>query len=187
MSFNRSRSPILHPYRLCDVLINRVFVFKDLGIFYTSSLSFEHHVNIIVPKALKILGFIKRVSKTFSSEYGVEVWHPYLAKDQLRLERVQNRYLSYVAFLLQIIHPAHDYSLVRQTLNIQTLSNRRLTANINFVSSLLNGFLDDILLFYLVFSSVFHPILQEITFHIPSHSSNYGFNHPMHRNYNNAL
>jgi len=149
MSFNKSRSPILHPYRLCDVLINQVFVFKELGIFYTSSLSFEHHKNIIVPKALKILGFIKRVSKTFSSaiclrslyfclvrsilEYGVEVWHPYLAKDQLRLERVQNRYLSYVAFLLQIVHLAHDYSLVRQTLNIQTLSNRRFTADINFV------------------------------------------------------
>ncbi|KAF0761231.1 Reverse transcriptase domain-containing protein [Aphis craccivora] len=207
MSFNRSRSPILHPYRLCDVLINRVFVFKDLGIFYTSSLSFEHHINMIVSKALKILGFIKRVSKTFSSanclrslylclvrsilEYGVEVWHPYLAKNQLRLERVQNRYLSYVAFLLHIVHPTHDYSLVRQTLNIQTLSNRRLTDDINFVSSLLNGSLDDpTLLSSIQFRIPSYSTRNHTPLYIPSHSSNYGFNHPMHRmlrNYNNAL
>jgi len=97
MPFTRSRSPIFHPYRLGNVFIERVFVFKDLGIFYFPSLSFEQYINEIVPKALKILGFIKRVSKTFSFaiclhslhfclvrsklEYGVEVWHPYLAKE----------------------------------------------------------------------------------------------------------
>jgi len=125
MLFTRSRSPIFHPYRLGNVLLKRVFIFKDLRIFYSLSLSFEQHINEIVPKALKILRFIKRVSKTFSSaiclrslyfclvrsklEYGVEVWHPYLAKDQLGLERVQNKLFSLAAFLLKINHPAHDY------------------------------------------------------------------------------
>lgn len=42
MSYTRIRFLIYHPYRLSNVLIELVFVFKDLGIFCSSSLSFEH-------------------------------------------------------------------------------------------------------------------------------------------------
>ncbi|KAF0748535.1 Uncharacterized protein FWK35_00013939 [Aphis craccivora] len=192
MSFNRSRSPILHPYRLCDVLINRVFVFKYLGIFYISSLSFEHHINIIVPKALKILGLIKRVSKTFSSANCLRSLYFCLVRFILDLAPLPSQVSTKTRsvqniFLLQIVHPAHDYSLVRQTLNIQTLSNRCLPANIIFVSSLLNGSLDDPTL---LFSIPSYPTRNHTPLYIPSLSSNYDLNHPMHRmfrNYNNAF
>ncbi|KAL4144127.1 hypothetical protein QTP88_006355 [Uroleucon formosanum] len=75
-------------------------------------------------------------------EYGMIVWHPYLAKDQLRLERVQNRFLSYVSFLLKIEHPPHDYSPVLLKLNIPTLSFRRFDADSRFIQSLLDGSID---------------------------------------------
>lgn len=42
-------------------------------------------------------------------EYGVIVWHPYLAKDQPRFERVLKKCLSHGAFILNIDPPRHDY------------------------------------------------------------------------------
>jgi hypothetical protein len=87
---------------LNNIPLQRVTIIKDLGIFYTSTLSFSHHIDIITGRANKVLGFIKRNIKLFSSptclrslyfalvrsilEYGVVVWYPYLSKDQLRIE-----------------------------------------------------------------------------------------------------
>jgi len=141
MSFSRQRFPIHHNYYLNGTSFNRVFLYKDLGIHYTPSLNFEHHINVTVGKALKVLGFIKRNTKQFSSarclcalyfslvrsilEYGVVVWHSYLAKDEQRLERVQNGFLFYIAYIIIILHPSHDYSLIRSSLGIPMLSTRR--------------------------------------------------------------
>ncbi|KAF0772530.1 Uncharacterized protein FWK35_00005615 [Aphis craccivora] len=59
----------------------------------------------------------------------------------IRLERVQNRFLSYAAYLLIIEHPHHDYSQIRSKLKLNTplLLNRRSEADLNFISSVLNG------------------------------------------------
>jgi len=69
------------------------------------------------------------------------IWNPYLAKYVIRLERVQNRFLSYAAYLLIIEHPHHDYSQIRSKLKLNTplLLNRRSEADLNFISSVLNG------------------------------------------------
>jgi hypothetical protein len=110
------------------------------------------------------------------------IWHPHLARDELRLERVQNRFLSYAAFKLKIKHPLHDYSLISSNLQIPSLASRRAGADHHFISSLLEGSLD------------FPELLSSISFRVPSHSTrnhslyqlpyhrtSYGFNHPLHR------
>lgn len=198
MTFTRQRNPISYPYSLNDIPLQRVSLFKDLGIYYTPSLNFDHHINATVSKALKVMGFIKRNTSMFKSaiclrtlyfslvrsilEYGAIIWHPYLARDLIRLERVQNRFLSYAAYLLNIEHPQHDYSLIRSKLNIPLLSTRRSEADFNFISSVLNGSLDvpeilsDIKLRVPSHNTRIHNI-----FHIPPHSTSYGFNHPLHR------
>lgn len=120
---------LFYSYHINGFPLERVFTIKDLGLHFTLSLNFDLHINVTVCKALKILGFLKRSTNNFSFvsclrilnyfsltrsilEYGVTVWHPYLAKDLLRLERLQNRFLSYVVFLLKIDHPQHDYSTI---------------------------------------------------------------------------
>lgn len=198
MSFYRNRSPHSFSYSLNGVLLERVSIIKDLGIYLTPSLSFRHHINYTVNRALKVLGFIKRNTSHFSSvpclrvlyfslvrsilEYGVVVWHPYLAYDQIRIERVQNRFLSFIAFLLKLDHIPHDYSPIRSYLNIPTLHSRRIEADRSFITSLLDGSLDAPELLSLVsFRVPSHSSRHHTLFHIPSHRTSYGHNHPIHR------
>lgn len=65
-------------------------------------------------------------------KYSIVVWHPYLDKDQLRVEHVRKKFLSYAAYFLKIIgHPPHNYSLI---------FSRHIT-DLNFIRySLLNSF-----------------------------------------------
>jgi len=198
MTFSRKRQHIFHPYHLSDTPLERVFAVKDLGFHLTPSLSFENHINITIGKALKVLGFLKRNTTLFTSvpclrvlyfslvrstlEYGIVVWHPHLAKDQLRLERVQNRFLAYVAFLLKIPHPQHDYTSISSTLNIPSLASRRRDADISFITSLLRGTIDSPdLLSAISFRVPLYPTRSHSLFHIPTHRTNFNHNHPIHR------
>ncbi|KAF0703722.1 Uncharacterized protein FWK35_00038617 [Aphis craccivora] len=93
-------------------------------------------------------------------EYGSVVCRqPYLVKDQLRLERVQNKFLNFIAFNMKIYHENHDYSGIRQVWNIPTLTSRRAKADLDFLNSIFNGSLD------------VPDLLATISFRILSHSS----------------
>jgi len=52
ISFSRSRILVDHVYTYNDALLTRVSEVKDLGIIYTSSLSFRPHIDYITCKAL---------------------------------------------------------------------------------------------------------------------------------------
>lgn len=69
--------------------------------------------------------------------------HPNLATDQLRPERVRNRFLSYVAFLLKIGDPQHDCSTLLSVLNVLKLSSSRQNdADLHFIQGSPEGFID---------------------------------------------
>ncbi|XP_025420824.1 uncharacterized protein LOC112690930 [Sipha flava] len=179
-------------------MLERVFAVKDLGFHLTPSLSFQNHINITIGKALKVLDFIKRNTTNFTSipclhvlyftlvrsilEYGIIVWHPYLAKDQLRLDRVQNRFLAYVAFLLKIPYPQHDYTSISSTLNVPSFASRRRDADISFITSLIKGTIDaPDLLSTISFRVPLYPTRSHSLFYIPTHLTNYNYNQPIHR------
>jgi hypothetical protein len=58
----------------------------------------------------------------------LDILNFYLIKDYLKLERIQNRFLFYVAHILTIDHSLHSftstYSLIRLHLNLSMLSSQ---------------------------------------------------------------
>jgi len=58
-------SPIHHNYSFNGTIIDRVFLYNNLGIHYTPLLNFKHHINVTVGKALKVLGFINAIPNSF--------------------------------------------------------------------------------------------------------------------------
>lgn len=134
MSFFRSRYPISHFSHTSHMLSTSpqliMLPLLNTWTFFTLLLSpLIRYIYNIVGRVLKILGFIMHNTTNFSStssfrafyfslfrsilEYEVMVWHPRLPCDELRTERVQNRLLSYVTFLLtKINNSRHDYSSI---------------------------------------------------------------------------
>jgi len=87
--------------------------FKDLDVTITRDLSWGNHISIIVNKANKVLGSIKRSVRTANTnvfsmlykslvrpilEYAIPVWCPYLVKDIHALENVQRRAFYVILF-----------------------------------------------------------------------------------------
>jgi hypothetical protein len=134
-------------------------------------------------KALRVLGFIRRHSSNFSSpsclqalynalvrsvlEYGAAVWSPYTTADIRRIDRMQNRFLSFAGFCLKIPHPEHDYRPVSQALNLVSLADRRDKFGINFIRGLINGQVDA------------PRLLERLNFHIPSNTRFHGTFYPL--------
>lgn len=74
----------------------------------------NEHVEVVADRAYKQLGFIKRVTRTFSNieciktlyfayarsilEYGCNIWSPYYIIPTQRLESIQKQFLKYLAF-----------------------------------------------------------------------------------------
>lgn len=108
---NRS-TPIHASYSVNDKEIAVQDSYKDLGVMFSSDLTFSVHYDLIVKRAYRVLGLLRR---TFSFRtcvreklllyvslvrsqmiYCSPIWRPYLVKDIVILERVQRRATKYI-------------------------------------------------------------------------------------------
>ena len=116
MEFNKSKCQVLHvskrkysqtfpPYELDGYRLECLPQVKDLGVIVSSDLTWSKHIEVIVAKANKTLGLIKRLLKDTSDlkvrkilyctlvrpilEYACNLWSPYTAKHRKLIENVQ--------------------------------------------------------------------------------------------------
>ena len=119
MSYYRGKERVNYDYMSDDNnKLKKISTFRDLGVTFNSSLGFEEHITEITNSALKLLGFITRNTKHFRNifalknlfcsivrsrlEYASPIWSPYYKTYIQRLERVQRKFLRYIAFKLQV-------------------------------------------------------------------------------------
>ena len=117
MKFNKSKCQVLHvsrkkfktsaEYELDDHQLECVSCVKDLGVTVSCDLSLSKHIEVIVAKANKTLGLIKRMLKKSNDpkvrkilfcalvrpilEYARNLWSPYTVKHRQLIENVQRR------------------------------------------------------------------------------------------------
>ncbi|KAF0736594.1 Uncharacterized protein FWK35_00021647, partial [Aphis craccivora] len=133
---------------------------KDLGFTYVPSLNFRPHIDSVAGKALRVLGFIRRHFSNFDNpkclsvlynshirsllEYGVVIWAPYTMSNMLRLDRVQNRFLSSqdTASMLHTLLMSHDYSKINDLFKFKSLSEPHIIYSCCFLPSLIDGKID---------------------------------------------
>lgn len=154
------------------------------------------HIQIICCKALKLLGFISRVSAAFHLlsplkalfcslvrpilEYGSILWDPSTASASSMIERVQRKFLRHAAYKLNIFCPPHDYSSIQCLFSLESLADLRHSANISFLSNLLSSKIDSPeTLSRISFNVPSRRTRSSVPFHIPFSSSNYYFNSPI--------
>jgi len=144
MTFTRSNDPILFKYSINDIALKHSSdCIIDLGISFDRSLTFQPHIEKVTCKALKLHGFVKRISCEFKLssslktlycsfvwsvlEYGIIIWEPCTIDGSCQLERVQRKFLKFAAFALGIECLPHEYEPVLQRLRLSTLCENRVT------------------------------------------------------------
>ena len=99
-------------YSIHSTPLPHVFDIKDLGVTFTSSFSFNKHINNVTAKSFRFLGFIKRSLKAFKDpdvlfslynsyirsklEYCSFIWSPSAQTQIDKIERVQKKFLKFV-------------------------------------------------------------------------------------------
>ena len=142
VSITRKRSPIIYPYTLHGHQLEHVPVIKYLGVSIASDFRWDHHINNLITKANRTLGFLRRnlnVSNPtikeqayFSLirsvlEYGSTVWNPHTETLINKIEMVQRRAAR---FVLHRHHQTSSVGSMLEQLEWQSLAERRRAASL---------------------------------------------------------
>ena len=197
MTFCRSNTSIIYTYSVNNIPLkisnNSV---KVLGFNLTCNLCPNMHIQMICCKALKLLGFINRISTEFHLlsplktlfcslvrpilEYGTVIWDPFTAYTRNMIKRVQRKFLHHAAHKLNVPCPPHDYTPIQRLLSLESLADRRHSANILFLTNLLSSKIESPdSLSRVSFNVLCRRTRSSAPFHIPFSSSNYYLNSPI--------
>ena len=99
--------------------LERVSSIRHLGVITDSELNIFDHLNYVINKANKQLGFIKSHSKDFNNNetlrllnmalvsliiwYNSTIWYPIHAETITRLERIQHKFFKFASSQLKIL------------------------------------------------------------------------------------
>lgn len=133
----------LFNYNISGTPLLRVNTFKDLGITFDSKHTFESHVNVIVIKAFRTLGFISRSLNKFRNmetfillyntyvrsalEYGSVIWSPQYVIYVERIEKVQRSFTRRLFRKFHYIYESYENRLIR--LGLLSLYDRRIASD----------------------------------------------------------
>lgn len=190
MTFTRKRCPVTFNYELKAQTLSRVNSVRDLGVLHDSRLLFDEHINSIISKATKMLGFLMRNSKDFSDaktlkilycslvrsnlEYASQIWNPRYATYVNRIENVQIKFMRYLSYRTRTLFKSVDYLDFCKKHHILPLQSRRAIADIVFLMKVVLGIIDCPELLSLVKFNIPTRSLRNFNLlHIPSCSTNY--------------
>lgn len=184
-------------YNINNSTLSRVQVIKDLGVLFDHKLSFEAHINTIVKKAYKMLGFIFRSLNKFKRietykllyftyvrsqlEYCTPIWNPHYNVYIEMIERVQRRFTRSVFRKFRYI-PEKHYSMRNMRLGILSLEDRRILTDEITLYKIQTSNLGTTL-----YESLSHNIPLRTTrhnnniFYLPFVTTNVEYYSPMHR------
>jgi hypothetical protein len=167
---NKKKNVTSSCYYMNSTMLERVQVMRDLGVLLSSDLSYNRHLDTIKPKALRLLGLIRRnCAKQFSFttnrllyvalvrpqlEYASVIWNPYQKTKIDALERVQTRYVKMQCHRFNITFHRNDYVMHCNHMRIDTLVTRRRMADMIFLYKIINNLVDS-------------PLIEKINFYVP--------------------
>ena len=113
ISYSRKQNlnQIVYNYEIDGVAIGRCKVMNDLGVLIDDKLNMNEHVDFIVNRAKRLLGFVKRQAKCFSDpyvskalycslvrpllDYCATSWNPFTCTQIERIESIQKQFLLF--------------------------------------------------------------------------------------------
>lgn len=140
LSFSNRIVQLQTSYHINGILLEKVNSIKDLGITFDSKLRFDLHIEEIIKKAYRMLGFIMRATNKFTNlkcinmlfnalvrsilEYNSFVWAPHHDNQSHQIERIQRSYTRQLAFKYRITY--NNYNDRLEKFGMLSLSERRI-------------------------------------------------------------
>jgi hypothetical protein len=75
ISFRRNMRPIEFVYSINGTALKRVDEIKGLGVIMDGKMTFLPHIEAIISKSSRMMGFIKRISRDFRDPYTHKTLH----------------------------------------------------------------------------------------------------------------
>ena len=193
ISFTRKRNPVTHTYIVNGLHLCRVDSVTDLGVLFDSELRFTGHINWVIAKAFKMLGFIMRQCHDFRDievlktiyfslvrshlDYCCAIWSPCYNVHISRLERVQMKFVNFLLFKLHIDKTTLSHEERRGIVGIESLASRRMQLTLTFGHKILINSVDCMdLLAMLNFRVPARNTRQQKTFHLNASRTDVGIN-----------
>lgn len=143
-----------HPsYNICSQPIPFVHDFRDLGVTFDAKMRFDVHIDGLVKKAFRTLGFLIRTSRSFRRietivylyntlvrsqlEYCTIVWSPFYKIYINRIEKIQRFFTRFVFRKFNI--PYIGYNRRLSILGMDSLAFRRLITDGVYLYKLMTG------------------------------------------------
>jgi hypothetical protein len=159
MKFTRKQNVTQSYYHIDGCNLIEVENTRDLGVLFDNKLTFVPHMENIVKRASRILGFVIRSTKSFRRsatkillynslvksilEYCSVVWRPHYATHSLRLERIQKRFTRHLAFQARVMAKRSiSYQRKLQYFKMDSLEDRRTLLDATFLYKLVNHKVD---------------------------------------------
>jgi len=166
MTFSRNSSNVLpFNYNIFDLTVDRVDSHRDLGIIFESSFEFKKHLDSIVSKAMRTLGFIFRSVSDFKNPSTMvylyktlvrpvllndhQIWSPFYKEHEKRLESVQHKFFRKLSYRMgrPMRFDDHNYSVIASKYELSTIKSLHLYYDLFFVKKVLSGLIrsDDVI------------------------------------------
>jgi hypothetical protein len=191
ISFTRKTNPLKFLYNFNGVVVQRVDVVRDLGVTLDAKMTMRNHVDLIVNKAYRNLGFVIRTCKPFRNllsmkivyfayvrsvlEYASPVWSVNYAVHKNRIENIQKKFVKHLNFKFD--HSSSTYRDNCHKYNLLTLEDRRKLTDMSLLFDIIDNRLDcPELLSSLLFRVPKRRTRKTTLFQVPLHSTNYGAN-----------
>ena len=185
MSLTLKRNPVQYVYTVRGTVLEKLDTMRDLGVMLDSKLTFSPHVDSVVSKARRALGVLMRsfqlchrqngllnekaimaayIANVRSIlEYGSQIWAGAASTHLDRIERVQHKFLLWLAHRTATGRQARDlsYDALLDLFKLQTLASRRQQHDIVFLHNIIQGRCDSMYL------------LSRFSIRVPSRSTRY--------------
>jgi hypothetical protein len=146
---------------------------------------------------MRMLGFVIRVAGDFLNistmrllylslvrstlEYNLVVWSPFYNVHIKLLERTQHKFLRYVNYRMGFTLQELDYDYLLYFLNIHSLQERRILADLNFLYKLIHGEVDSPDILHSIFFVPGRVTRQALPFYPSSSSTSHFYFSPINR------
>ena len=159
------RKPVLTTYKIQNCSLKHVEKVRDLGVWLDSKLTFVAHLDFTVRKANRALGVLIRSLQTSRTagrlqtgpilaayfgnvrsvlEYGCVIWGGVAPTQLKRLEKIQHKFLSWLARYTQQprLSNTPSYHDLLQQFSVSSLEKRRFQYDVCFVHKVICGGVD---------------------------------------------